>query len=68
VIVLNELTGGGMRRLELWPDDVSAVSSTHRSEGAEVMTIDGKRFAVAETVMEVFDKLEESDEQWDEVA
>jgi len=62
VLVLNELTEKGMRRLEIWPDDVLAVSSVPQGPGAsEIDTIDGRRFLVAEDVGEVFARLEESD-------
>jgi hypothetical protein len=68
VIVLNELTERGMRRLEVWPDDVDVVSNRPMQEGSEIRTIDGRVFHVAEDVGEVFTRLEESDEQWDAMA
>jgi hypothetical protein len=68
VIVLNELTERGMRRLEVYADDVQVVSNRPMHEGSEVRTIDGRVFHVAEDVGEVFSRLEESDEQWDAMA
>jgi hypothetical protein len=70
VIVLNELTDEGTRRLELWPDDVACVSNVTGKPGlSEVDTIDGRRFRVAEGVAEVFCRLEASDaDEWDEMA
>jgi hypothetical protein len=69
MIVLSELTGDGVRRLELWPDDVACVSSIPMVPGAaEVDTIDGRRFWVAEGVSDVFAMMDESDGEWDAMA
>jgi hypothetical protein len=66
VLVLNEMTEKGLRRLELWPDDVLDVSNVPGAPiGSEVNTIDGRRYRVAEEVGEVFARLEESDGQDD---
>jgi hypothetical protein len=61
VLVLNEVTEKGVRRLELWPDDVLDVSNVPGAPiGSEVNTIDGRRYRVAEEVGEVFARLEDS--------
>ena len=62
MMVLNEVTPGGLRRLELWPDDVHVVSNVPGAgAGSEIETIDGRRFFVCEDVGEVFARLEGSD-------
>jgi hypothetical protein len=69
MMVLNEVTSAGVRRLELWPDDVACVSSVPTVPGtSEIDTIDGRRFRVAEGVSEVFARLEASDGEWGEMA
>jgi len=69
MIVLNEVSGNGMRRLELWPDDVADVTTLSWGGGSEVNTIDGRRFHVVEDVAEVFTRLEASERDgWDELA
>ena len=67
MMVLNEVTPGGLSRREIWPDDVLCVSNVPGSGfGAEIETIDGKRFSVIEDVGEVFALMEESDGAGDE--
>lgn len=61
MIALNEITEGGLRRLELIADDVTVVTTLPMRAGAEIRTIDGRVFRVAEDVAEVFAILEESD-------
>lgn len=61
MIVLNELTETGSRRLELVADDVMVVTTLPGKEGSELRTIDGRVFRVAQNSAEVFTKLEESD-------
>jgi hypothetical protein len=69
MIVLSELMNEGVRRLELWPDDVACVSSIPTVPGAaEIDTIDGRRFWVAEGVSDVFAAMDASDGEWDELA
>jgi len=66
MMVLNEVTPGGVQRREVWPDDVAVVSTLSKGGGSEITTIDGKRFDVVEDVAEVFALLEESDGAWGE--
>ena len=69
MIILNELTDDGTRRLEVWPDDVEVVSNRPMRDGSEIRTIDGRVFHVAEDVGEVFARLEACDvEEGDELA
>jgi len=64
MIVLNELIGQGVRRLELYADDVASVSNIPgATSGSEVGTIDGRRFYVCEGVGEVWERLEGGDER-----
>jgi hypothetical protein len=65
MIVLNELIGTGVRRLELYADDVAEVSSIPGAiSGSEVQTIDNRRFTVCEGVAEVFEQLEGGEPLW----
>jgi hypothetical protein len=60
MIVLNELIGSCVRRLELYADDVACVSSIPDAmSGAEIQTIDNRRFYVLEGVSDVFCLLDE---------
>jgi hypothetical protein len=69
MIVLNELTEDGVRRLEVWPDDVGVVTNRPMRSGSEVSMIDGRVYCVAEEVSEVFAMIGESDgDQRDELA
>lgn len=70
MIVLHEVTDDGARRLELVADDVAVVSRCYTTgrTGTEVRTIDGRVFRVRETTAEVFMKLEESDDEWGQLA
>ena len=62
MIVLNELIEMGVRRLELYADDVESVASIPGAiTGSEVQTIDKRRFYVFEGVAEVFERLEGDD-------
>lgn len=62
MIVLNEVTPGGLRRLELYGDDVSCVSNVPGAPGgAEIEMIDGRRFYVVEDVATVFGQLDGED-------
>jgi hypothetical protein len=65
MIVLTEITkSGAIRELAVWPDDVLDVANVPgASGGAQINTIDGKRFTVAEGVAEVFAMLEEADDE-----
>jgi hypothetical protein len=60
MIVLNEIVEEGVRRLELYADNVASVSSIpDLGSGAEVQTIDNRRFHVLESVADVFCLLED---------
>lgn len=63
MIVLNQIARNGVRRLELYADDVAVVSSVPGAiGGSEIETIDSRRFYVAESVADVHCLLEESDD------